>query len=100
MAKKKIGIDALFQPSVPAGIPVSAATAVAETASKGEYQDMPVDRLSPRPDQPRRYFNQAAMEQLTASVRAQGVLQPLLVRAAGEGRDGYEIVAGERRWRA
>jgi len=50
------------------------------------------------PDQPRRQFNDEAMAELVASVKAHGVLQPILVRDREDGR--YEIVAGERRWRA
>jgi ParB family chromosome partitioning protein len=54
--------------------------------------------IGPNPHQPRRYFDIAAMDDLIASVRAHGVLQPILVRPIGDGR--FEIIAGERRWRA
>ena len=60
---------------------------------------LPVDTLVPNPNQPRRDFSAQAMEDLTASIRQKGVLQPLIVRPTDlAGR--YEIVAGERRWRA
>ena len=59
---------------------------------------LPVESLHPNPDQPRRDFEPAALEELAASIRARGVIQPLIVRPRAEG--GYEIVAGERRWRA
>ena len=59
---------------------------------------LPVESLHPNPDQPRRDFDPAALEELAASIRARGVIQPLIVRPRAEG--GYEIVAGERRWRA
>jgi len=59
--------------------------------------DVPVDRLQPNPTQPRRRFEARAMRSLTASVRRDGVLQPVLVRRVG--RD-LVLVAGERRWRA
>jgi ParB family transcriptional regulator, chromosome partitioning protein len=60
---------------------------------------LPVEALVPNPQQPRRDFPIEAMEELAASVRQRGVLQPLIVRPTeAEGR--YEIVAGERRWRA
>jgi ParB family chromosome partitioning protein len=60
---------------------------------------LPVEALSPNPDQPRRDFPAQAMEDLASSIRQKGVLQPLIVRPLAE--DGrYEIVAGERRWRA
>ncbi len=54
--------------------------------------------IAPNPGQPRRHFDTAAMDDLVASVRAHGVLQPILVRPVSNGR--YEIIAGERRWRA
>lgn len=60
-------------------------------------QQIRVDQLSPSPYQPRKTMEPEALAELTASVATKGVLQPLLVRPAG---DGYEIVAGERRYRA
>ena len=57
--------------------------------------------IIPNPNQPRRTFDEKALEELAASIRSQGLLQPILVRPLGEERPGkYEIVAGERRWRA
>ena len=58
--------------------------------------------LTPNPFQPRRHFDAAGLDELVASIREFGLLQPILVRPAGDGPDGprYEIVAGERRWRA
>lgn len=62
--------------------------------------ELPIELLHRNPDQPRRSFSDAEMEELTSSVREKGVLQPILVRPA-PGRPGeYQIVAGERRWRA
>ena len=66
----------------------------------GEVRAIPLDALSLPPNQPRRYFDEGAMNELVASVRDHGVLQPLLVRPLEGDRDGYEIVAGERRFRA
>jgi ParB family chromosome partitioning protein len=63
-----------------------------------ELLEIPVDAVHPNPKQPRRRFEAAAASGLADSVRKQGVIQPLLVRPRGVG--GYEIVAGERRWRA
>ena len=54
--------------------------------------------VSPNPFQPRRIFNEAELDELASSVKAKGVLQPILVRKLGDG--GYELIAGERRWRA
>jgi ParB family chromosome partitioning protein len=58
---------------------------------------MPVGALTPQPGQPRRAFDDAALEELSQSIAARGVLQPILVRPHGR---NYQIVAGERRWRA
>jgi ParB family chromosome partitioning protein len=63
-----------------------------------ELLEIPVDAIHPNPRQPRRRFEPDAASGLAESVRRQGVIQPLLVRPRGVG--GYEIVAGERRWRA
>ncbi|MBI1180402.1 MAG: ParB/RepB/Spo0J family partition protein [Alphaproteobacteria bacterium] len=63
-------------------------------------RELPIEKLHPNRYQPRTRFDDAAIEDLAASIRARGVLQPILVRPY-EGRPGdYEIVAGERRWRA
>jgi len=53
--------------------------------------------LKPHPTQPRRYFDESALEELAQSIKARGVLQPIIVRPTDA---GYQIVAGERRWRA
>jgi ParB family transcriptional regulator, chromosome partitioning protein len=60
---------------------------------------VPVEKIIPNPDQPRRDFQPAALNDLAASLRQKGVIQPLIVRRIA-GQDRYEIVAGERRWRA
>lgn len=60
--------------------------------------EIPVDRLQPNPHQPRELFDEAGLEELAASIRRHGVLQPLLVSEAGH--DRYVIITGERRWRA
>lgn len=59
---------------------------------------LPIASINPAADQPRRHFDEVAMQELADSIRVKGVLQPILVRPLGE--DRYEIVAGERRWRA
>jgi ParB family transcriptional regulator, chromosome partitioning protein len=68
------------------------------TSSAAELVELPVDAVHANPRQPRRKFEAAAGAGLAESVRAQGVIQPLLVRPRAAG--GYEIIAGERRWRA
>lgn len=60
-------------------------------------RSLPIERINPNPDQPRRTFAQKDLDELADSIRTRGVLQPLIVRPKG---DAYEIVAGERRWRA
>ena len=61
---------------------------------------VPIERVVPNPNQPRRDFEPAALEALAASIRQKGVLQPLIVRPKPGVADQFEIVAGERRWRA
>ncbi len=64
-------------------------------------QSLPLKDLIPNPNQPRRKFPEKALEELAASIRSQGLLQPILVRPLGAAKSGkYEIVAGERRFRA
>ena len=59
---------------------------------------VPVDRIDSNPQQPRLAFDEATLEELAASIREHGVLQPILVRPRDDGR--YQLIAGERRWRA
>lgn len=61
---------------------------------------VPVEAISPNPDQPRRNFDAAALKELSDSIRQKGVIQPLIVREKAGEPGRYEIVAGERRWRA
>lgn len=73
--------------------------------SNPTFQDIPLDRLTPSPTNPRKHFDEAKLAELAESLTTQGVLQPLVVagteHARGElGADGLEIVCGERRWRA
>jgi ParB family chromosome partitioning protein len=80
------GLDAILSVTGPA------------TEARVELRELPVELISPNPRQPRRDFEQGALEALAASLGEQGVLQPVLVRPRAGGR--YELVAGERRWRA
>ena len=61
-------------------------------------QTLPISRVEPRKDQPRREFDPAAIEELAASIREYGLIQPITVRPLDKGY--YQIIAGERRWRA
>ena len=62
--------------------------------------DVPIDKVFANPDQPRRTFAEKDLEDLTASIAEKGVIQPLIVRPDPNNQGGYQIVAGERRWRA
>ena len=61
---------------------------------------VPIEKVKPNPDQPRRTFDKDALDELAASIGEKGIIQPLIVRQSPESPEGYEIVAGERRWRA
>lgn len=65
--------------------------------ARGGIQMMPVSSIEPHLDQPRRYFDEEGLEELAASIKARGLIQPIVVRPHGH---RYQIVAGERRWRA
>ena len=84
------GLDALLTASKPAH--------AAPVVSVSELQILPVEFLRPGKYQPRKDMSQDALEDLANSIKAQGVIQPIVVRTLGE--DSYEIIAGERRWRA
>ncbi|MEM9706583.1 MAG: ParB/RepB/Spo0J family partition protein [Pseudomonadota bacterium] len=95
------GLDALLG-DVPTGDAGSAETTRADVANAtpegSAPMTLPVAFLHPNADQPRRIFNDDAIQELAASIKARGLLQPILVRPRG--KDEFEIVAGERRWRA
>ena len=63
--------------------------------SAGGAVDIDINKISPNPEQPRRFFEETALEELAASIKEYGVIQPLILKKAG---DFYEIIAGERRW--
>lgn len=88
------GLDALLTPAKPAAAPVE--TMVESTPA--ELQKLPVEWLRPGKYQPRKDMSQDALEELASSIRAQGVIQPIVVRPVAAQQ--YEIIAGERRWRA
>ena len=82
----------------------ASAEATPEQAGPGRRPEIPVARISPNPQQPRREFDDAELGRLAASIERHGVLQPVVVRrVAGSedpGGERYELVVGERRWRA
>ncbi len=69
-----------------------------DDAPTDELRELPIDLVEPNPRQPRRRFDDAALAGLADSLRARGVIQPILVRPRPDGT--YELIAGERRWRA
>jgi ParB family chromosome partitioning protein len=75
------------------GALISSSTA----AEQPRYEMIPVDSISPSPLQPRKKFKEESLEELAASLREHGVVQPIIVRPSGT---GYELLVGERRWRA
>ena len=77
--------------------------AAAASGREGALRAIPIEHMTPHPGQPRQRFDEAEIESLAASIREKGIVQPLVVRSAPDGSDGgapYQIVAGERRWRA
>ena len=69
-----------------------------QTDGSSAINEIDIDLIHPNPDQPRRNFSQESLEELAASIRELGVIQPLSLRVADDGT--YQIIAGERRWRA
>lgn len=97
--------------TIPAGAAVSAGAAAAAADSPVDsrgtshgaavgFRMVPIANLIPNPLQPRRHFADEALRDLTNSIREQGILQPLIVRPTRSDPGNFEIVAGERRWRA
>jgi len=71
---------------------------IEESSSADQLKTMPVTALQPGKYQPRTFMDPASLESLAESIRAQGIMQPIVVRKVSQ--DRYEIIAGERRWRA
>ena len=69
-----------------------------ESTSGLDMRELPIELVKPNPGQPRSRFDEAALQALSESIKASGVVQPLIVRSLSDG--SYEIIAGERRWRA
>jgi ParB family transcriptional regulator, chromosome partitioning protein len=91
-AARRLSEDSELSPAI-----VSLVTPGGTTHSIG-VRMVHVERIEPNPEQPRMVFEQEALDELAASIREHGVLQPILVRPLGP--NTYQIVAGERRWRA
>lgn len=100
MAKQALGrgLGALLGSSVaPAIVPPPAPPAAPGGSGQPGVQLIALDRIQPCSFQPRKDFSQESLQELAASIREQGIVQPLIVRPAG---DRFELIAGERRWRA
>lgn len=97
MSLKKRGLGRGLDALLTTGKPVALAESPSENLQT-ELQKLPVEWLQPGKYQPRKDMSQDALEELASSIRAQGVIQPIVVRPVGT--DRYEIIAGERRWRA
>ncbi len=92
------GLNALIPQAAPPSPPAAVAPSpVAAPRDPHRPYELDIDRLVPNPRQPRTQIDEQPLEELAQSIRANGVIQPILARAAG---DHFEIVAGERRWRA
>ena len=73
-------------------------TAPQALQSTTSIQELPLEKIAPNPDQPRKHFEQEALEELAASLKVLGLVQPITVQALPSG--SYQIISGERRWRA
>ena len=69
-----------------------------QTGGSSAINEIPVNQITPNPDQPRQNFDEAALEELATSIREMGVIQPLTLRSMGD--NSYQIISGERRYRA
>lgn len=85
------------EPAPEAGVARESTRADEPDAGGGAPLFIALSRIAPNPDQPRKLFRESELASLTASIREQGILQPLVVRERG---NGYELIIGERRWRA
>ncbi len=88
--------NAAPKPATPAPVAATPAPAPATDGLSG-YREIAVHLVEPNPYQPRKEFSDEALTELVESIRAEGLLQPIVVRAAG---DKFQLIAGERRWRA
>lgn len=91
------GLDALLGPGID-GFEASGTDASGQAGDAGGLRELPVERLRPGKYQPRSSFSAESVSELAASIRARGIMQPIVVRSVEP--QGYEIIAGERRWRA
>jgi ParB family transcriptional regulator, chromosome partitioning protein len=96
---KKLNFKEIGLHAVSPRRPSATAHPISHLAANAGFLYVPLELLRPDPDQPRKYFDDATLDDLTASIREKGVLQPILIRKEPAG-EGFVIIAGERRWRA
>ena len=102
MSKKQRGLGrglSALMADVNLDEPVNAETDASAPSPKPDTT-LPVEKLEPNPDQPRRHFSDEALKELSDSIREKGIIQPIIARESPRVAGNYEIVAGERRWRA
>ena len=85
------GQDKTAQPDTPSQVPA---------AQKGQVRSLPIEWINPGPWQPRQQFDKEALTELATSIQQRGLIQPILVRENPQKPGRYELIAGERRWRA
>jgi ParB family transcriptional regulator, chromosome partitioning protein len=88
-------VPVVTQPLASAPSPV-----VQQISTSPGLRTVPIELIRANPNNPRKKFNEEELTQLADSIRSKGLLQPLVVRPLPQGQSGYELVAGERRWRA
>ncbi len=94
------GLDALLTPNNKAPVKSDDKEQVESSPKDGDLRKLAVDKLSPGKYQPRKDMSDAALEELSLSIQSQGIIQPIVVRPLDGSEEEYEIIAGERRWRA
>ena len=80
------------------GLDALISTDEVHTSGSSSISEVPIGQIKANPNQPRREFDAEALEELTASIRQLGIIQPFTLRKMEDG--SYQIIAGERRWRA
>jgi ParB family chromosome partitioning protein len=94
------GLDALLTPQSRSPALDGDKDSLELTPKDGDLRKISIDKLLPGKYQPRKNMSDAALEELSLSIQSQGIIQPIVVRLLDEDKGEYEIIAGERRWRA
>jgi ParB family chromosome partitioning protein len=94
------GLDALLTPQIKTPALEDEKKSGESAPKDGDLRKIPINKLLPGKYQPRKYMSDTALEELSLSIQSQGIIQPIVVRPLDEDKGEYEIIAGERRWRA